>query len=166
MWRASTFKRHMVHHTAHFYLFIYYFLCPVKRVIQFNNFSQLDAHSWLPWYRQTSQMLLSLSHFHSACVIALQTLLETIRRWRWPKAPASQTCTESNAFLKRGAFVVCMNEWGVTGNRFRPAQVPKPPIPEPKLILQPRALSVVRNPSQPCAILQSLGSLPVEDPAQ
>ncbi len=28
-----------------FYLFIYYFLCPVKRVIRFKNVSQLDAHS-------------------------------------------------------------------------------------------------------------------------
>ncbi len=46
-----------------------------------------------------------------------------------------------------------------------PAQVPKPQIPEPTLILQLRALSVVRNPSQPCATIQPRRSLPVEGPA-
>ncbi len=47
-----------------------------------------------------------------------------------------------------------------------PAQVTQPQISQPTLIPQPRAQSVARIPSQPCASRQPLRSRPVQDPAQ
>ncbi len=66
----------------------------------------------------------SFSHFaHNVCDSRLQNSTPTAglsrkfrRPWRGPKAPASQTCTEGSAFLRRGAFVVCINEYWVAGN--------------------------------------------------
>ncbi len=67
-------------------------------------------------------------------------------------------CWSTGWYSHCGVHERVLNNW--------PARIPKPHITKPTLILQPRALPVFRNPSQPCATLQSLRSLPIYDPVQ